>query len=120
MGRCAATPEPPKRSRYGNGRGAQTCSPALTGISVQLKMASVRAETTTLSQDSAEPAEHPLGSLPPVIASLTARHPSRQHERARLPSKGIVPRPPQLLLLLGERPGHLDRLIVSSMAGIPS
>ena len=37
-----------------------------------------------------------------------------------LPSKGIVPRPPQLLLLLGERPGHLDRQIVSSMAGIPS
>ena len=55
-------------------------------------MASVRAETTTLSQDSAEPAEHPLGSLPPVIASLTARHPSRQHERARLPSIAIVPR----------------------------
>ena len=38
----------------------------------------------------------------------------------RCPSKGIVPRPPQLLLLLGERPGHLDGLIVSSMAGIPS
>jgi len=52
MGRWAATPQPPKRSRYGNGRGAQTCSPALTGISVQLKMASVRGETTTLSQDS--------------------------------------------------------------------
>ncbi len=52
MGRWAATPEPPKRSRYGNGRGAQTCSQALTGISVQLKMASVRAETTTLSQGS--------------------------------------------------------------------
>jgi hypothetical protein len=40
----------------------------------------------------AEPAEHPLGSLPPVIASLTARHPSRQHERARLPSIAIVGR----------------------------
>jgi hypothetical protein len=37
-----------------------------------------------------EPAEHPLGSLPPVIASLLAQHPSRQHERARLPSKAIV------------------------------
>jgi hypothetical protein len=37
-----------------------------------------------------------------------------------LPSKAIVPRPPQLLLLLGEHPGHLDRQIVSSMAGITS
>ena len=62
-----------------------------------------------------------LPSAPPgMIPSLLARYSPRQRPRVSLPSKGIVPRPPQLLLLLGERPGHLDRLIVSSMAGIPS
>jgi hypothetical protein len=53
-------------------------------------------------------------------AERSKRSPERSAWDDCLPSEGIVPRPPQLLLLLGERPGHLDRQIVSSMAGIPS
>jgi len=53
-----------------------------------------------------------------AIVAKGSRELAEPHECS--PSKGIVPRPPQLLLLLGEHPGHLDRQIVSSMAGIPS
>jgi hypothetical protein len=53
-----------------------------------------------------------------AIVAKRSRQSVAAHECS--PSKAIVPRPPQLLLLLGEHPGHLDRQIVSSMAGIPS
>src|SRR5450631_2649009 len=58
----------------------------------------------------------------PIRTTALSPKGSRGQEASRdpCPSKGIVPRPPQLLLLLGEHPGHLDRQIVSSMAGIPS
>ncbi len=55
-----------------------------------------------------------------VIAIVAKRSRARRGPRDWVPSEGIVPRPAQLLLLLGEHPGRLDRQIVSSMAGIPS